>query len=118
MKTTAGVVFPWVALRRVRGLFHNRKWKFGTLRRVVSRQRYIVEKATHWRGRMTTLADSNEKFKLHILLGQPHESKLREAFVKAKNILHKIPGKPEFVDENDAEQFAADLKKEIDEHGE
>jgi len=78
---------------------------------------YIVEKATHWRGRMTNLADSDEKFKLHILLGQPHEAKLRDAFVKAKNILHKIPGKPEFVDENEAEQFAAELKKEIDEHG-
>jgi hypothetical protein len=78
----------------------------------------IKDKANRWLGRVTTLADSKEKFRLHLLLGSPRESKLQKAYVQAKNILNKMPGKPQFIEENDAEHFADALKKEIDEHGE
>lgn len=78
----------------------------------------IKDKANRWLGRVTTLADSKEKFRLHLLLGSPRESKLQKAYVQAKNILNKMPDKPQFIEENDAEHFADALKKEIDEHGE
>jgi len=78
----------------------------------------IKDKANRWLGRVTTLADSEEKFTLHLLLGGPKESNLQRAYVQAKNILNKIPGKPQFIEEDEAEQFAEALKDEIKEHGE
>jgi hypothetical protein len=78
----------------------------------------IKDKANNWVGRATSLADSKEKFRIHLLLGKPREAKLQSAYVQAKNILHKMPGKPEFVEENDAEDFADALRDEIKKHGE
>jgi type IV secretory pathway VirD2 relaxase len=63
------------------------------------------------------LADSNEQFALHLLMGKPRESKLQTAYVQAQNILHKMPVKHEFVQEDEAEQFAESLTNEIKEHG-
>jgi hypothetical protein len=77
----------------------------------------IKDKANRWLGRVTILADSKERFTLHLLLGSPKESNLQKAYVQAKNILNKIPGKPEIIEEDGAEHFADALKKEIDEHG-
>lgn len=78
----------------------------------------IKDKANNWVGRATSLADSKDKFKLHLLLGKPKDAKLQSAYVQAKNILHKMPGKPEFVEEDEAEDFADALRSEIKEHGE
>jgi hypothetical protein len=77
----------------------------------------IKDKANNWIGRSTSLADSLETFRIHILLGKPRDAKLQAAYVQAKNILHKMPGKPEIVEEDEAEEFAENLKKEIKEHG-
>src|SRR5579863_5757201 len=63
----------------------------------------ILDKANRWLGRGTTLADSNEPFKMYLLLGEPQETQLRSAFLKAQNILHKMPGRPEFVRESEAD---------------
>jgi len=76
----------------------------------------ILDKANRWLGRGTSLADSNEKFKMYLLLGEPQRESLKSAFVKAQNILHKMPGKPEFVTEDEADSFAEDLATEIEEH--
>ena len=76
----------------------------------------IVEKANRWLGRATSLSESKEKFKIHVLLGEPHETNLRSAFTKAQNILHKMPGNPEFIRESEAESFAEDLAREIKVH--
>ena len=76
----------------------------------------IVEKANTWVGRITSLAESQEKFKTYLLLGEPHEEKLRSAFTKARNMLHKMPCEHEFIRETEAEDFAKHLKAEIGEH--
>jgi hypothetical protein len=76
----------------------------------------IVDKANRWLGRATSLSESKEKFKIHVLLGEPHETNLRSAFTKAQNILHKMPGNPEFVRESEAKSFAQDLAQEIKAH--
>ncbi|MGH9327995.1 MAG: DUF3037 domain-containing protein [Terriglobia bacterium] len=77
----------------------------------------IVDKANTWLGRITSLAASPERFKPYLLLGEPHEEKLRGPFVKAQNILHKMPCKPVFIREADAEAFAKELKAQIGKHG-
>jgi Protein of unknown function (DUF3037) len=76
----------------------------------------ILEKANRWVGRATSLADSSEKFQLHLLLGEPQDISLRNTFTKARNILHKMPGNPELIRENEAEDFAEDLAREIRAH--
>ena len=76
----------------------------------------IVDKANTWVGRITSLAESEERFKPYLLLGAPREGKLHSSFVKAQNILHKMPCKHEFVLESDAEEFAKQLGTEIDKH--
>jgi hypothetical protein len=76
----------------------------------------IVDKANKWLGRGTNLSDSEEKFKMHILLGAPQDPSLKQAFIKAQNILNKMPGKPELVTEGEAEAFAKELAEEIKEH--
>ncbi len=69
----------------------------------------ILDKANRWVGRAVSLQDSPDKFKLHLLLGEPSIEKLRPAFIKAENILNKIPGDKEFVREHEAEKFSATL---------
>ncbi len=74
----------------------------------------ILDKANRWLGRATNLRDSREPFAIHFLLGEPRDHELRAAFVKAENILHKIPGEKQFVRE--AEAFASELAREIEAH--
>jgi hypothetical protein len=71
----------------------------------------IVDKANTWVGRVTSLAASHEKFKPYLLLGEPHEEKLRGSFVKAQNILHKMPCEHEFVHEADAKTLPSISKR-------
>lgn len=77
----------------------------------------ILDKANRWLGRAANLADSKEKFKMYMLLGEPRESKLKAAFVKAQNILHKMPGEHELVKESEAEEFADEVAHELRDHG-
>ena len=74
----------------------------------------ILEKANRWVGRATTLSESGEEFKIHVLLGEPQDETLRSAFIKAQNILKKMPTATEFVHEREAEAFADQLKNEMD----
>jgi len=76
----------------------------------------ILEKANRWVGRATSLNDSAEQFKIHLLLGEPEDSRLQGTFLKARNILGKMPGKPEFVREDEAESFAEEFEREVRQH--
>jgi len=73
----------------------------------------ILEKANTWLGRGTTLNDSNEGFKLILLLGEPNDSNNKMAFTKALNIMNKMPCKKEFVQEREAKEFAEELENEL-----
>jgi len=77
----------------------------------------ILDKANRWLGRAASLADSNEKFKMYLLLGEPRASSLKTAFVKAQNILNKIACDHELIKENEAEEFAAEVAQELRTHG-
>jgi len=76
----------------------------------------ILDKANRWLGRITTLRDSPDKFKLHMLLGEPSLEKHRAVFLKAENILNKMPGEKELIRERDAEKFSEALATEITSH--
>ncbi len=78
----------------------------------------IKNKANRWLGRMINLSDAPEKFKLHLLLGEPSIEKLRPAYTKAENILHKMPCDPVFVREREAEDFSRTLAADMAAHDE
>lgn len=76
----------------------------------------LLDKANRWLGRATNLYESQEAFKLFLLLGEPTDQKLKNSFIKAQNILNKIPGKKEFIRESDAEGFAEEVAAELASH--
>jgi hypothetical protein len=76
----------------------------------------ILEKANKWVGRAMSLHASSEKFKMHLLLGEPEDSRLQSTFLKARNILKEMPDAPEFIRENQAEAFAEEFANEIHQH--
>src|SRR5258708_1316891 len=76
----------------------------------------ILDKANRWLGRATSLAESGDKFKLHLLLGEPQDDSLQKDFVRAKNILRKIPLTNELVPETEAEAFAAEFEEAVQKH--
>jgi hypothetical protein len=76
----------------------------------------IVEKAASWLGKAQSLKDSNEKFKIHLLLGKPSDAKLTASYIRAENILNKMDVPHELVREEEAEAFADDLQKQIASH--
>jgi hypothetical protein len=76
----------------------------------------MLEKANRWVGRAASLQDSAEEFRIHMLLGEPQDERLKDAFVKAQNILNKMPGKKEFVREAEADAFAEELARAMQGH--
>lgn len=76
----------------------------------------ILDKANRWLGRGVNLKDSPEKFKVYMLLGEPRDGKLKSAFLKAQNILNKMPVKKEFISEHEAADFSRELANEIGKH--
>jgi hypothetical protein len=78
----------------------------------------MLEKANRWVGRATSLIDSADPHRIYLLLGEPQDERLRPTFVKAQNILHKMPGQKEFIKESEAEAFAEELAREVRGHPE
>lgn len=78
----------------------------------------ILEKANQWLGRTINLAESQEEFKLYLLLGKPQQEKLMASFIKAENILHKMQCPHEFVREEKAADFAVEVEDELKRHSE
>jgi hypothetical protein len=76
----------------------------------------ILEKANSWLGKATTLRASSEDYSMYLLLGAPHREGLETAFNRAQNILRRSPD-VKLVLEDQADAFAANLAKEMTEHG-
>jgi hypothetical protein len=68
-------------------------------------------------GQATTLKGNPEIGKLYLLLGAPKNSSHRNAYIKAKNLLNKIPIDKEIIEENEAEDFAGVITSYMKEHG-
>ena len=76
----------------------------------------IRDKANRWLGRATNLKESDETFRLFVLLGEPRNDKLRAAYSKARNILNKMPVDKEFVTEQEAPRFSQEMAREMAQH--
>lgn len=76
----------------------------------------IREKAHRWLGQMMSVRDSEERFKIYLLLGEPQQEELRPAFEKAVSILHKLPVENEVVREGDIAIFSERFAREIQLH--
>lgn len=76
----------------------------------------IREKANRWLGRGVALDDSTEKFKIHFLLGEPHQPGTGAAFENALHLLDKIPVAKELIREKDMDGFARRVVGEIASH--
>jgi len=77
----------------------------------------LQEKATHWLGSAAALQGHPQLAKLYLLLGQPQVESHRGAYIKAKNLLHKMPVAHMLIEENEAAAFADDLAAFMREHG-
>jgi hypothetical protein len=78
----------------------------------------MLDKANRWVGRATSLLDSSDPFRIYMLLGEPADDRLKATFVKAQNILSKMPGRKDFIRESEAEAFAEELAREVRGHRE
>lgn len=76
----------------------------------------MLDKANRWVGRATSLMDSPDPFRMHLLLGEPQDERLKATYVKAQNILNKIPVEKEFVPESEAASFAEELASQLAKH--
>jgi hypothetical protein len=78
----------------------------------------ILAKANRWFGQGANLQESTEPFQMHFLIGEPREHAMEPTFIKAQNILSKIPGEKELILESKRDEFAEELAREISLHPE
>jgi hypothetical protein len=71
-----------------------------------------------WVGQLLSVKDSSDSFKVYLLLGEPHQEPLMEAFEKAVSILGKIPLEKEIIREQEAVSFSKSFAREIEQHSE
>ena len=76
----------------------------------------IKDKAHSWLGRMTSVKDSPDKFRVYFLVGEPQLEGSKRAFEQALNVLHKTPVEHEIIRENEAEHFATEVAEKIASH--
>jgi hypothetical protein len=76
----------------------------------------IKDKAHSWLGRITSIKDSPDKFRVYFLVGEPQLEGSKRAFEQALNVLHKTPVAHEIIRENEAEHFAAQVAGKIAAH--
>ena len=67
-------------------------------------------------GRMLSVKDSPERFKLYLLLGEPQQESLRPAFERAITILRKLPVENQLVTEAEAGEFTNHFALQMEEH--
>ena len=75
----------------------------------------IKEKAHRWLGRITSVANASEDFKVYFLVGQPTEKELAPAYESALKILSKTPNTQIFA-EDEAKVLAERLMSFVDAH--
>jgi hypothetical protein len=98
--------------------FQNRRWHaVQPITMDFVKAESLQEKATKWLGNATALKGHPQLAKLYLLLGEPRLESHRQAYDKAKNLLHKMEINHEIVEEREAEAFAHELAVFMKEHG-
>lgn len=77
----------------------------------------IQNRAIRILGQTTTLQGNSEIGTLYLLLGAPKNPSHQSAYIRAKNLLNKIPLKKQIIEENEAEDFAKEITSYMKEHG-
>ncbi len=97
--------------------FRNDKWHIlQPISMDYAKKESIQIKATRWLGNAVALEDEPTLQTLYILLGPPLIDAYRPAYLKAKNLLHRMPIKHELIEENEAEDFAEHIATFIKKH--
>lgn len=76
----------------------------------------IRDKAHKWLGRISSVFDSSEKFRIYFLVGKPQDQKLFKAYESALRILEKVPGNPRIFGEQDVESLSNMINHEVEMH--
>lgn len=78
----------------------------------------IREKARNWLGKLSALDDAKSEFKAYLLVGQPTDTGLAQAFARGIALLEKAKSQVscEIVQESDSEQFVASLAQQMRQH--
>jgi hypothetical protein len=100
--------------------FQNERWHLlQPVSMDYSKAALMQEKATKWLGAAINLQESTEaaKGKFYFLLHPPESHKDRDAYVRSKNILHKIPLQHEIFEESQAAALSEELLSHIKEEG-
>ena len=79
-----------------------------------------MNKANLWLGRGYSVLNKDnikknfdEGVKISFLLGAPEDQTLKKYFIKAQNILNKMPCDKDFIYESEAEKYAEYVRKEL-----
>jgi hypothetical protein len=98
--------------------FRNEKWHvLQPLSMDLKKRENIQNKATRWLGNAWALEASAELGTLYVLLGPPSIETNRSTYIKAKNLLHKMPVTHQLIEEDEAEDFADHISAYMREHG-
>lgn len=76
----------------------------------------IKQKAHLWLGKMTSIQEANERFKMYYLIGEPKHAKNRIAFEQALAVLGKTPVEHEIILEDQSESFANRVAAMLEAH--
>jgi len=98
--------------------FRNEKWHvLQPMSMDYVEDRSIQNKAARWLGNGVALEESSELGTLYLLLGPPLLEVHRAAYIKAKNLLHKMRINHRLIEEDEAEDFADHISAYMREHG-
>jgi len=76
----------------------------------------IRDKAHKWLGQIASVTDSQDEFKVYLVLAKPQQSNLAGAFEKAISILEKVPVPNEIYVDSDMEKLVDKLYKQVEAH--
>lgn len=77
----------------------------------------LQERAVKVIGDSELLKEQKDFSKIYFLLGKPSLEKHQSAYIKAKNLLNRVPVAKEIVEESEADAFAQELAAYMKEHG-
>jgi hypothetical protein len=76
----------------------------------------IKDKAHKWLGQLSSVSDTQDKFKVYFLVGEPSQSDLSDAALSAVNILKKSHMTGVVYTEDETEQLAELIEQEVKAH--
>ncbi|HUF08543.1 MAG TPA: DUF3037 domain-containing protein [Rhodothermales bacterium] len=96
--------------------FQNERWHLvQPLSMDYKRTTQMQEKAARWLGNATALKENDEArdATLYFVLHPPESKKHQDAYIRAKNLLNKVPMKHEFFEEDEVESLSRELESHV-----